>query len=765
VQYELSYDNFFEKGENIYRLAMERTSPDKVRNWGWTSVLDARSMVQDYPEVLERVRILTEMGETQIKHEDNQFIENKVMYADSNFYNLFSISLIEGDPKYALMNPNSVVISKSTAQRYFGNDNPMGKAIIVRNWWADNAAHVVTGISEDVPHNAHFHYDFLMPISSTRVGQSQNRGYWQVFNYLLLEENCNPYEFEAKLPDFIEKYYAPMIEEDGSRTFEEYLALGNGYKYFLQPMKDIHLRSNLEHEIEQNNSITYISIFTVSALFILLIACINFMNLSTARSLGRAKEVGVRKTVGSFRRQLINQFLFESVFMSLISLAAAIGMVELFLPAFRSFTGNELFMPYFSSVFVIPGLFAFSILIGLLSGCYPAFYLSSFKPVSVLKGKLRAGFRRKSVRNIMVIVQFGASIALISGTIIVKNQIDYMLGLDLGYNESSVIVLSNGASIEPKYSTFKNELLMNSNVIGVTSSGSYPARALHVANFRLAGPDSVRSTSLFNMGVGYDFFKTMEMEITKGRAFRVDIASDSAAVIISETASQILGLSEPLGEKFHGWSTPFYTIIGVVKDFHFRSLHYDIGPLVIFNARNRSRFVSIRVHSDQIPSTLGFIRDQWNKFSGGAPFNYTFLDKENEILYRSEIKTKQITTVFSIISIFVGALGLFGLAAYAAEQRIKEIGIRKVLGASGANIFILMSKEFIKLILIAFVCAVPIVYYLTSNWLQNFAYRTDISALSFLVSGFLTILIALITVSSQILRAVHTNPVDSLKYE
>jgi len=759
VRYEMSYDHYHEKAGSIYRLGMERTSPGNVQYLGWTSVNLVQRLVADYPEVLQGVRILTDAGKTQITCGNEQFIENRVIYADSNFFKLFSISIIEGDVKSPLHNPNSVVITKSTAKKYYGDDSPLGKMFIVQNKNSDNASFTVTAVSEDVPPNSHFHYDFLFPINSTEIGRSQNTGYWRVFSYILLRNGYDHKTLETKLPDFIKKHMGPLVQEGEGMSYEEYLSLGNKWRYFLQPLRDIHLKSRLDHELEPNGNITYVYLFFFSALFILLIACINFINLSTARSLNRIKEVGIRKTVGSFRSQLIGQFLFESILLSIISLILAIGVSILLLPVLRKYTGTELPI---DSLTVLPCLIAFGIFIGVVSGVYPAFFLSSFSPISIFKGKLKTGINRKSLRNVLVVLQFFISIVLIAGTGVLKKQLDYMLDKDLGYNRKGIVVVNNGSVIKDRFHSFKNELQRNPNVLNVAASQKFPARAGMAYDFTLTGSD--KEVDLSVISVGYDFIKTLGMEIVQGRDFTPEMSSDKDAVIFNRSAVKAFGLTEPLKSQLDfGETAP---IIGVVKDFHFRSLHYDIKPMAIA-LRTESRFInfiSIRITPENIPNTLSYIKNVWDKHAHGIPLDFTFMEQDIEKLYKLEVKTRQTSTIFSVIAIILGCLGLFGLAAYTVEQKTKEIGIRKVLGASVINIFFFISKEFTKLVAIALIFAVPVSYYIMNNWLQNFAYRIDITAFIFIISGTLTLLIALLTVCLQVKKAACANPVEALRF-
>ena len=764
VQYELSYDAFHEKADRVYRFGNEARGPNGTRMWGWTSVTMADILEAEFPEVERATRILTEMGETQISYQQRGFIEDRVMYSDPRFFDLFTVPLVTGDPVTALKDPYTVVISQSAAKRFFGDTDPVGKAVQIRNWWSDNDDHIVTGVARDMPHNAHFHFDFLISYSSSRVSESENWGYWQVFNYVLFREGADPDAFEAKLPDLIERQVRAGMDEDQLAAYDEYLAEGYGSRLFLQPLRDIHLNSHLEHEIELNGNITYVRLFSVIAVFVLFIACINFMNLATARSANRAREVGIRKTLGSARKQLVQQFLMESILLSFVSLLLALVIVTCTLTPFCTFTGLGNHVGLWNQSWLLPGLLFFTLSIGVLSGSYPSFFLSSFHPIHVLKNLRSSGLQARHVRNGLVIFQFTASIALIASTWIIKNQIHYMVNADLGYDKEHVIVLSNGRALQDHYDAFRNELLRDPAVINLAASGQYPAQANHVANFRVKSEMPRGWTSIFNTSVGYEFIETLGMELVQGRHFSRLMAGDTSAVILNESAVRALGIEEPLGTVLDSFRQ--LSVIGVVKDFHFRSLHYPVAPFVFFLSRHhRYGYIAIRIQSKNMPKTISRIESLWSTFTAGQPFNYTFLDGYIGRLYLSEIKTSQITTVFSGLAILIGCLGLFGLAAYTAEQKTKEIGIRKVLGATSPRILLLLSSGFVKLITVAFIMAVPLSYALMFHWLRNFSYRIAIPSLPFIYAGSLTLVITLFTVGFQVFKASLQNPVESLRYE
>lgn len=761
VRFELSYDNSHEKADQIYRVALERIYPDKVRLWGRTPFPMAPTFQEEYEEILQGTRILTNNNTIVITYGEKNIEENRVMFADPNFFDVFTIPLIQGDAKTALSQQNSAVITEETAQKFFGQEDAMGKMITI-----GNAAYMITGVTENISQNSHFHFDFLLSLITLPIYNGQEWiNNWGAFTYILLQEGCDVQVLEAKLSDMVRKYMAPEVEDEVKTSFEDFLASGNGYRYFFQPLKDIHLRSHLDQEIEANGNITYVYLFSVISVFVLLIACINFMNLATARSTSRAKEVGVRKTLGSARKQLIAQFLLESILLSGIALVITLFLVWLFLPVFNNISGQQLEIDYFGDALILPGLIALTLLVGFLAGSYPAFFLSSFQPVAVLKRERSRGSGNSLFRNGLVIFQFTISIILIIGTFVVHRQIRYMLSKDLGFDKEQVIVIKDAYLLSQQVKAFKQELMTSASVISVSGSFNFPGAAFDGNVHKPEGTSDDRAVSLSVMFADYDFVKTMGMEIIAGRNFFEEYATDPNAYILNETAVNLLGLTNPVGSRITD-NERMYTVVGVVKDFHFKSLHHEISPVVyIGNPGDRAGFMSVRIQPENISGTLSFLEQKWDEFTGGQPFNYSFLDDDLADQYEAEQKTRQISGIFSALAVLIGCLGLFGLAAFTAEQRTKEIGIRKILGASVSNIVILMVKDFIKLVGFAFIIGSPLAYYLMSRWLQNFAYATNVRLDSFLWAGVLALGIALLTVSFQAIKAAIAEPVDSLRYE
>jgi putative ABC transport system permease protein len=761
VRFELSYDATHEKADQIYRIAIERIYPDKVRLWGRTAFPIAQTFQEEYDEILQGTRLLTNNNTIVITYGEKNFEENRVMFADPNIFEVFTIPLIQGDAKTALSQQNSAVITEETAQKFFGQEDAMGKMITI-----GNAAYMITGVTENMPDNSHFHYDFLLSLITLPIYNGQEWiNNWGAYTYILLQEGSDAQALEAKFSDMVRKYMAPEVEGEVKTSFDDFVAAGNGYRYFLQPLRDIHLKSRLDQEIEANGNITYVYLFSVISVFVLLIACINFMNLATARSTNRAKEVGVRKTLGSARKQLIAQFLLESTLLSGLALVITLLLVWLFLPVFNTFSGQQLEISYFGDARILPGLIGLTFVVGFLAGSYPAFYLSSFQPVTVLKRERSRGSSNSLFRNGLVIFQFTISIILIIGTFVVHRQIRYMLSKDLGFNKEQVVVIKDAYLLNQQVKAFKQELMTSASVMSVSGSFNFPGAAFDGNVHKPEGTSDDRAVSLSVMFADYDFVKTMGMEIIAGRNFSEEYATDPNAYILNETAVNLLGLSDPVGSRITD-NERMYTVVGVVKDFHFKSLHHEISPVVyIGNPGDRAGFLSVRIQPENISGTLSFLEQKWGEFSGGQPFNYSFLDDDLAAQYDAEQKTRQISGVFSVLAVLIGCLGLFGLAAFTAEQRTKEIGIRKVLGASVPNIVILLVKDFIKQVGLAFIIGSPLAYFFMNRWLQNFAYSTDIRVDSILLAGALALGITLLTVSYQAIKAAIAEPVDSLRYE
>ena len=764
IRDELSYDRFNKKADQIYRVHTYAKIAGNVSDLAVSPPPLGATLVHDYPEVIQYTRLMPNRTML-IKYKDNVFNEENFYWADSTVFDVFTIPFIEGDPNTALTQPHTVVLTEKLAKKYFGKEDPMDK---IMNF-EDGTPYTVKGVVKNCPANAHFHYDIFASIASLGLSDTP---FWISNNfhtYIVLKKGVPGSQLEAKLPDFARKYAGPQLRELFGASYDDLLKSGNIYEFRMQPLTDIHLNSHLDYELEPNSDIKYIYIFSIIALFLLLIACINFMNLSTARSAIRSKEVGIRKVLGSNKSQLIKQFLAESVLMTAIAVVAAIALVEIFLPAFNSLAGKDLTTSYFSNFYVIPVLIAVTLVVGLIAGSYPAFFLSSFKPVTVLKGKLN-GVSGSWLRSGLVVFQFAISIILFIGTFIIYGQLKYVQEKNLGFDREHVLVLTRAWALEKHNNTFKTELAGNTHIISSSFSDNLPGRIFGQTVFKPEGSDSPQQYVLAIMSTDDDFAKTLKLQLADGRYFSPDYPSDSLAIILNETAVKLMGIKDPVGKRLIlPGRTPEnnvpYNIVGVLKDFNFESLHQKIRPLAIVLNRGLTSYLPIRIKAADVAGSVSFIKSEWKKFVPDKPFEYFFLNDDFNKLYQSEQKTGEIFTVFSVMAIFIACLGLFGLAAFTAERRTKEIGIRKVLGASIAGIVILLSKEFTKWVLIANLIAWPLAYYFMNSWLENFAYRITPGPAIFLYSAVIALFIALVTVSFQAVKVAVANPVNALRSE
>jgi putative ABC transport system permease protein len=717
----------------------------------------------DFPEIEKGVKILR-LGKTPVTLGELTFYESGFFAVDSTFYEVFSIPLIYGNPQTVLKEPNTMVISKDTAMKYFGETNAVGK--ILRAGFSYGAGSIdfkITGVSENVPDNSHFHYNLL--ISSASFPDAINNTGWSSNNfitYLLLKEGTSQQWLDEKLVEFTRRHM-------GGEEFDAWVAQDNYWEYYLQPITDIHLNSDLNGEFEANGNKTYVLIFSVISVIILLIACINFMNLSTAKSSIRAKEVGLRKVVGSSRSKLTLQFLCESVILSFISLALGLIIIQILLPAYRNFIGRQLHMHYFDNFLVIPSLLALGLLVGVISGSYPAFFLSSFKPISTLRGKISSSKGSAMLRNVLVIFQFAISIFLIIGTLVVFQQLKFFQNTKLGFEKEQVLVVLNPGALENNVTPFKETLRKYRDVINVSGSNTLPGKSFSNIGF---GAEGVEKSFTLNLCVcDYDFLDTLKLELAQGRFFSKEYGTDSHAAVLNEKAAKLLGWEDPIGKKINNWATNRgnFTVVGVIKDYHYESLYQEIRPQALFLSggyyQNVECYISVRLNTKNVSETVKYIGNTWNDFAPGKPYEYSFLDKDYDNLYINEIQTRSLFSIFSFLAIFIACLGLFGLASFVADRKTREIGIRKILGASVPSIVRNMNKFFVLCVLIANLIAWPAAWYVMNKWLQNFAYRIDLSWWMFILAAVLALIIALTTVSFHTIKAALKNPADSLRYE
>ncbi|UCE41452.1 MAG: ABC transporter permease [Candidatus Aminicenantes bacterium] len=767
VRSELSYDRFHDKAERIYRVGFTFHVGTNQFDAALGPCPLAAALVNDFPEVEKAARIFARQsrgGDVFVRYGEKRYKEDKFLWTDPELLNILTIPFIKGSPGEALAQPNSVVMTAETAVKYFGQEEPIGKMLEL----GDGSLYMVNGVTESWPGHSHFHFDFLASFSS--LPKSEDLDYYDtaVFTYILLRENASIDELESKLPEFSGKCMAPIIEKIMAVPYEEFLDSGNFIGFMTQPLRDIHLRSKWGNELEPQGSFNTVIIFSAIAMLILIVACINFINLTTARSTQRANEVGVRKVVGSSRGQLVRQFLSESVFLSFLSFLLALIFVELALPVFNTLVGKE-----FSSNHILDWPFLLillfgAIIIGIAAGSYPAFLMASFRPVFVLKGKIQSSMRGRRFRDALVVFQFCASVVLLVGTAVIFTQLHYIRNKELGFDKEHVVVIQRAEKLGSQQLAFKNQLYQNPAVLNATFTDSLPQILLEAKVFQKEGAGSQENNTLITITADYDLLETYGLEMISGRYFERERSTDTEAVVLNETAIKALDIQDPLEKRFVlvGLKRRPMDIIGIINDFHMESLHTKIGPtaVILFGTRP-SVLLSVRVRPGDLPKTLGFLEDKWSEFTNNQPFEYVFFDDQFDMLYKAEIQAGKVITAFACLAVFIACLGLLGLASFTASQRTKEIGIRKVLGATTSGILVLLNKDFVKRVLVANLIAWPLAYYAMNKWLQNFAYRIRINIWMFLASSVIALLIAFFTVSYQTFRAARGNPVDSLRYE
>ena len=767
VKDELSYDKYNVNADRIYRLDADIYFNNTQATFAVAPDPLAPALVKDFPEIEQMARV-NYQGDILVKKNNENVKDHNAAFADSTFFKVFTIPMIEGDPNTALNEPNSIVIDETTAKKYFNTTNVVGKTLYIDN----HTNCKITGVIKDIPKQSHFHFSFIRPKRDYYKNDSWLSN--NTYNYILVRPNVSQQKVQSDVDATISNYLGKELQSQLHSSLKDLQTKGNHFIYHAIPLTDIHLHSDKSYEIEANGNITYAYIFSLIAIFILLIACVNFMNLSTARSANRAKEVGIRKVAGSLRKHLITQFLTESVLLSFFSLLLAILIATLLLPLFNQLAIKEMSVRTLFSTWLFPVMIALVFVVGCVAGSYPAFYLSSFQPIEVLKGKIAKGFKNSWLRSGLVVFQFSISIMLIIGTIVIYNQLDFIRNRKIGYNRNQVLVLRNAYYLNEQIHAFKNDLLNIPGVSNATITGDLPT-GTNFDNegwFRDATMDATKAVVLTNFYVDENYIPTLSMQMAQGRNFSKDFPTDSTGIILNETAVKVLGLKDPFKETlyrpdFRNGSlngSIAYHVVGIVKDFNFSTMHNNIGPLIIQEGDNRGS-IAMRIDTKNIPSLIDKVESKWKSMAPGQPFNYTFMDADFNKVYAAEQQTGKLFITFAVFAIFIGCLGLFGLVTYAAEQRTKEIGVRKVLGASVSGIVAMLSKDFAKLVLVASVIAFPVSWWAMHKWLQSFAYRTNISWWIFVIAGLTAILIALITVSFQAIKAAIANPVKSLRTE
>lgn len=768
---ELSYDRFNQKADRIYRINGDVTFSLKEARLAVAPTPMGQTLKRDFPEIEQTTR-LGKYGSHLVKSGRATIREQRVLYADSTVFDVFTLPVIAGNPKKALAEPNSVVITQRMAQKYFGASNALDRTLT----FDTDQVRRVTAVIADIPAQSHFQADFLLPLHETAEAKVNKWGN-HVFNtYLLLRPGTDPKSVEAKFEQVLQTYMDPALRRFFQTSLAETRKAGNNFSYSLMPLPDIHLHSDREGELLPNNSVEYIYLFLSIAFFILLIAVFNFINLSTARSAKRAREVGVRKVMGSNRADLIGSFLAESLLFTFLASVVGITLVYLLLPDFNSLAAKSLSVDQVLNGWSVGCLVLGIALTGVLAGLYPAFYLSAFQPIEVLKSKFWIVPGRYNLRGFLVVFQFTLSILLIIGTLLIHQQLHYIQTKKIGFSKDQVVVVKTNETTESDILTFKQEVLRNSAVKMGAVSGFLPVASNRWNDmwYPAGTTEQKQSVNMQEWKVDPDYIPTLELKLVQGRNFAQARVADSTAVIINEIAARRLGYAQPIGKTIHKTGGEQLTIIGVVQDFHYESLRTTIEPVaLVINARMLGssvekmslEAVSFRLNTADIASTLKSMEATWKKTAPGRPFEYTFLSDEFDALYRTEQRIGQLFTFFAIVAILIACLGLFGLSVFAAEQRTKEIGVRKVMGASVTGITTLLARDFLKPVLISILVASPVAWYAMDRWLQDFAYRVDIEWWVFVLSGVLAVAIALATVSFQSIRAALANPVKSLRSE
>lgn len=775
VAHETSYDKHYADVDRIYRVENEiKFGPNHLMLAVSPAPL-AEAFRNDYPEV-ESVGRFWDNGSLLIKRVDQNIKETRTVFADSSIFSVFSIPFVEGDRRTALKDPFTMVISQTAARKFFPDESAVGQTLIVEN----KDSYKITGVYEDMPETSHFRFDFMLALVSHPYHKDPQWLSNNFTTYVKLRKGASADALVAKFPQMVDKYAGPQARAalGGDFTMEQFRASGNKIDYTLRPVTDIHLHSDRMGELSANSDITYMYLFGAIALFILIIACINFMNLSTARSANRAKEVGVRKVMGSLRGHLVRQFLTESILLTAFSFLIAIAIAWLVLPSFNVLAGITLSLPFAESSFWIRLVLAI-LAVGLLAGLYPSFFLSAFNPANVLKGNLSLGMKSGWVRSTLVIFQFAVSIVLIIGTIAVNRQLAFIQQKKIGFNKDQVIVIKDAYGMGDQVRAFRDEVVKDSRITSGTVTSFLPVSGTNRSD-NTFWPDGVNPTqenlvSIQCWRVDYDYLKTLGMQIKQGRGFSLEFPSDSSAVILNEAALHLFGITEdPIGKYINTWSSDNnqpdsknpkkYKVIGVVENFHFESMRQSITPLAMFIGRSIG-MVSFRFLAQNTQEVISSIQAVWEKMAPGMPFSYSFLDEDFAHMYAAEQRLGKIFMVFAGLAIIIACLGLFALTAFTAEQRTKEIGVRKVMGASVGSIVFLLSKEFGRLIIIAFVLAVPLAWYGIRTWLSTYTYRVEVGVLVYVLAGAMALIIAWLTMGYQSFRAATSDPVRSLRSE
>jgi len=759
---ELSYDKYNTKADRIYRVSLEAGLNGHEGKYSTTEAPLQAALKDNFPEIEKITRMVNKDGlfmspqKFSVKKGNENVQEKNVVFTESSLFDVFTLPMISGEPAKALDDPHSAVITESTAKKYFNKTDVVGQMLTIN----DTSLYKITGVIKDIPSQSHFNYDFFLSFSSLPESKVTSWGYSGMHNYLLLKPGTDVKGLQSRIA---------QLQIKNSREPKTWTSNGNYFRTILTPLRDIHLKSNYEYELEKGGSMQYVYIFSVIAVFILVIACVNFMNLSTARSSNRAKEVGVRKVLGSAKKNLVAQFLTESVLVTLISTIVALVLAILLMPLFNQMAGKQLGFTLGSLTWLIPSLLISTVVIGLLAGSYPAFFLSAFQPIDVLKGKVSAGLKGGFLRSFLVVFQFSISIFLIIGTLVIYNQLSFIQNKDLGFDRTQVLVVKNANVLGKQAKVLKDELKQLPGVTNVSMSSYQPTgeERLKTGLF----PDrtiDIKKDVLSEFWLADDsYIPTMGVKLIAGRNFSRQLASDSSAIIVNESFVKKFGWKDPINKSVFRFSFGLqeYHVVGVVKDFNFESLKHEITPLALVYGENNGA-INVRLRTANLKSLMAQVEGKWKQFSPNQQFSYSFMDADFDATYRTEQQVGTLFISFSTLAILIACLGLFGLAAYAAEQRTKEIGIRKVLGASVSGIVGMLSMDFIKLVIISILLASPLAWWAMDKlFLQNFAYRTQMHWWVLSIAGAIAILIAFVTISFQAIKAALANPVKSLRSE
>ena len=744
---EVSYDRYNKNVDRIYRVSSKITEPDDQFTWIVAQIPFGPQVVQDYPEIKSFTRFIS-FQRTLFKYEEKEFFEENFYYVDSTVFDIFTYKFIKGDPKAALLAPNKIVLTEKTANKYFGKTDPIGKALI-----AGDKSYEVTGVIEDIPTNSHFRFDAL----ASRKNLPKDLGNWGnfgVFTYLLLPENLDVPSFQTKLKGMYPKYMEPIFGKMNIKI-----------EYLLEPISQIHLYSTNAGEPEPTGSISYVYIFSIVALFLILIAAMNYMNLATARSAKRAREVGLRKVVGSRRSTLIIQFLSESTTFTIISLILSIILFALLLPKFNELAGKSFDLSVIYSPTLIISLIGVIVVVGVFGGSYPAFYLSRFSPVTVFKGEITQGSTGSLFRKFLVVFQFIISVGMIVCTLVVFKQINFLKNSDQGFDQKNVIGLQLNRGMIPKFPVLKEALKENPNILSIGTTNTAVGEGSGKVIFKMETDQGMSERGVNFAVVDPDFVETLGIKMVKGRDFQEDMPSDTlTGVVINETLAKRMNWSDPIGKKVELGEFVKGSVIGVMKDYHQTGMYNQIESLLLIY-RTRNDVIYAKLSDKDIQGTIRFIESKWKEVFPDKPFEYTFLSERFNQQFKADEKRGLIFTLFTILAILIACLGLFGLASYMVEQRTKEIGIRKVVGADEVVIVRLISREFLTLIAIAIVIAFPIAYYMMSSWLQNYVYKTPLGVMVFIIAAIITITITFLTISYKAYKAAILNPASSLRTE